>query len=150
VQQHALDEQVLAFFGGQWFTGTAFQEKTAYVVDGVLTFEPPARVDATIHLEGGYVVPPFGEAHNHNVEHSSRIGRTIGQYLRDGVFYVRNPNNLPYSPGLRAEIIVVPGLTGRKRRATGAAGRTHGVVPGLPARDRRKAPRLVAPPPIRP
>jgi hypothetical protein len=64
-------------------------------VDGVLTFEPPARVDSTIQLAGGYVIPPFGEAHNHNIEHSSRITRTIGQYLRDGVFYVKNPNNLP-------------------------------------------------------
>lgn len=41
------------------------------------------------------MVPPFGEAHNHNVEPSSRIGRTIERYLRDGVFYVKNPNNLP-------------------------------------------------------
>ena len=88
-------ERVLAFVGGRWLTGSGFEKRTAYAVDGVLTLERPARVDSTVHLAGGYVVPPFGEAHNHNVEHSSRIGRTIGQYLRDGVFYVKNPNNLP-------------------------------------------------------
>jgi hypothetical protein len=93
-QQHGHGERT-AFIGGRWFTGTAFEEKTAYVVDGVLTFDPLARVDSTIQLAGGYVIPAFGEAHNHNVEHSSRIGRTIEQYLRDGVFYVKNPNNLP-------------------------------------------------------
>lgn len=93
--RHASAERVLAFVGGQWFTGTAFEERTAFAVDGVLTFMQPARVDSTIHLAGGYVVPPFGDAHNHNVEHSSRIMATIEQYLRDGVFYVKNPNNLP-------------------------------------------------------
>jgi hypothetical protein len=89
------DDRVLAFVGGRWFTGTAFEERTAYAVGGVLTFELPTRVDSTVHLGGGYVIPPFGEAHNHNVEHSSRIARTIERYLQDGVFYVRNPNNLP-------------------------------------------------------
>ena len=64
-QGSAPGERVLAFGGGRWFTGSAFEEGTAFAVDGVLTFEPPARVDSTIHLAGGYVVPPFGEAHNH-------------------------------------------------------------------------------------
>jgi hypothetical protein len=108
VQQHVLGERVLAFDGGRWFTGTAFEERTAYAVDGVLTFEAPARVDSTIHLAGGYVVPPFGEAHNHNIEHSSGIGRTIRQYLRDGVFYVKNPNNLPRTRYPLAGTVNVP------------------------------------------
>lgn len=86
---------VLAFVGGRWFTGTGFEAATAYAVGGILTFQAPARVDSTIDLAGGYVVPPFGEAHNHNVEHSSRIEQTLAQYLRDGVFYVQNPNVLP-------------------------------------------------------
>jgi hypothetical protein len=107
-QRHAPEERVLAFVGGRWFTGTAFEERTAFAVDGVLTFEPPFGVDSTINLEGGYVIPPFGEAHNHNVEHSSRIMRTIGQYLRDGVFYVKNPNNLPRTRHSLAGTINVP------------------------------------------
>jgi hypothetical protein len=108
VQPRDASERVLAFVGGRWFTGTAFEERTAYAVDGVLTFEPPARVDSTLHLAGGYVVPPFGEAHNHNIEHSSRIERTIARYVRDGVFYVRNPNNLPRTRHPLAGAIDVP------------------------------------------
>jgi len=94
-QRQAPEGQVLAFVGGLWFTGAEFEEMTAFALDGVLTFVQPAHVDSTIHLAGGYVVPPFGEAHNHNVEHSSRVHATVEQYLRDGVFYVKNPNNLP-------------------------------------------------------
>jgi hypothetical protein len=101
-------ERVLAFVGGLWFTGTAFEERTAFAVDGVLTFVQPARVDSTIHLAGGYVVPPFGEAHNHNVEHSSRVVVTIEQYLQDGIFYVKNPNNLPRTRHPLAGTINVP------------------------------------------
>gem|GEM_PF-195155 len=107
-QQHAPGERVLAFVGGLWFTGTAFEERTAFAVNGILTFVQPAIVDSTIHLAGGYVVPPFGEAHNHNVEHSSRIMPTIGQYLQDGVFYVKNPNNLPRTRHPLAGTINVP------------------------------------------
>lgn len=40
---------------------------------------------------------PFGEAHNHNIEASSRLGAVIQSYLRAGVFYIQNPNNLPNS-----------------------------------------------------
>lgn len=87
----------LAFLNGRWFNGVSFDERAAYAVNGTLTFARPARIDSTVELHGGYVVPPFGEAHNHNVEHSSRVDATIRQYVADGVFYVKNPNNLPRS-----------------------------------------------------
>lgn len=89
------DARALAFTGGRWFNGASFEERIAYAVNGTLTFARPARVDSTLDLAGGYVIPPFGEAHNHNVEHSSRIEATIAQYIADGVFYVKNPSNLP-------------------------------------------------------
>jgi hypothetical protein len=40
------------------------------------------------------VVPPFGEAHNHNVE-GAEPEKVIRRYLEDGIFYVKSPNNLP-------------------------------------------------------
>jgi len=40
-------------------------------------------------------VPPFGEAHNHNVEESGRLDAVLAAYRRAGVFYVQNPNSLP-------------------------------------------------------
>jgi hypothetical protein len=50
-----------------------------------------------IDLAGRWIVPPFGEAHNHNIDYStpSRTDSLIRRYLRDGVFYVKNPGNLP-------------------------------------------------------
>lgn len=85
----------LAFVRGRWFTGDAFAERTVYAVGGVFADAAPARVDSMVDLAGAYVVPPFGEAHNHNVEPSRRADALLARYLRDGVFYVKNPNSLP-------------------------------------------------------
>jgi hypothetical protein len=85
----------VAYVNGSWFDGERFMPRTMYVVDGVLVSDRPADVLATIDLAGGFVIPPFGEAHNHNVEHSARVEQTLARYLRDGVFYVQNLNILP-------------------------------------------------------
>ena len=68
-----------------------------YVVDGRLRSLRPLKVDSVLDITGRYVVPPFGEAHNHNLEFSSgpRTDSLIARYRRDGVFYVKNPGNLP-------------------------------------------------------
>ena len=87
--------QSIAFTHGLWFDGRAFVPKTAYSVDGRLTFRKPAHIDSTIDLAGGYVLPPFGEAHNHNVEPLNKIGPLVETYLRHGIFYVKNPDCLP-------------------------------------------------------
>jgi imidazolonepropionase-like amidohydrolase len=80
---------------GRWFDGHAFQARTVYVVDGVFRSAAPARVDTVIDLRGGYVVPPYGEAHNHNIAQSSRIDGQLQRYAEEGIFYVLNPNSLP-------------------------------------------------------
>ncbi len=86
-------QRSLHFSGGRWFDGSGFVAAEYYSVAGVLTARRPARVDSVIDLTGKFVVPPYGEAHNHNVE-SSRIDSAIAMYLRRGVFYVKNPNSL--------------------------------------------------------
>jgi len=83
------------FINGQWFDGQNFRAKRFYSVSGVLTTRKPARVDSVVDLTGKFVIPPFGEAHNHNVEDSRRVDEMIRTYLQDGIFYVKNPNNLP-------------------------------------------------------
>lgn len=85
------------FAGGLWFDGQKFIAKKFYTVGGRLTAKKPARIDSSFDLTGKYVVPPFGEAHNHNVEWSNeeRFARTRRMYLEAGIFYVKNPNNLP-------------------------------------------------------
>jgi len=82
-----------AYEHGRWFVGGGFAEGTVYVVDGRLTRTRPGAVDSTVDLSGGWVVPPFGEAHNHNVE-SSRFAAVNLRYMREGIFYVKNPNSL--------------------------------------------------------
>ena len=85
----------MAFLNGRWFDGTKFVERTLYSIDGVFTAERPGQVDTTLDLEGGFVVPPFAEAHNHDVEGDPQA--VIPRYLAAGVFYVKNPNSLPRS-----------------------------------------------------
>lgn len=87
--------KTIAFTNGKWFDGRSFRPRTGYSVSSVLTFRRPARVDTVVDLGGGFVIPPFGEAHNHNVEPLAKIDLLIPRYLQHGIFYVKNPNNLP-------------------------------------------------------
>ena len=90
-------QPTIAFTGGRWFNGRDFETRVMYTANGLFQSERPARIDTTIDLAGGFVVPPFGEAHNHNVEGSSRTDMTLARYIAQGIFYVMNPNSLPRS-----------------------------------------------------
>ena len=78
-----------AYVNGLWFDGEGFVAKTVYVVQGRLTSDRPGRVDNTYDLAGGYVIPPFGEAHNHDLASGHEIDQRIREYLADGVFYAK-------------------------------------------------------------
>jgi len=91
----------VAFTNGWWFNGHSFARTPAYAVDGNLTFRRPARIGSHIDLGGGYVLPPFGEAHNHNVEPLNKIDPLVARYLQHGILYVKNPDCLP---GTRAQL----------------------------------------------
>ena len=63
----------LALTGGHWFDGQTFRDHTTdkhtvYSASGYFTSKKPARIDAVIDLKNWFVVPPFGEAHNHNAD----------------------------------------------------------------------------------
>jgi predicted amidohydrolase YtcJ len=77
---------------GLWFDGYRFVAGTRYAVYGAITERRPEPIDSVIDLHGGYVVPAFGEAHNHNAV-ASDTG-IAGKYLRAGIYYVKNPNSL--------------------------------------------------------
>lgn len=98
---------------GYWFNGTSFDAITRYTVYGSITDRQPVPVDSVIDLQGAYVVPAFGEAHNHNaVASDTGIGN---RYLRAGIYYVKNPSNLPRDRATVKGIDVVfsnGGLTG--------------------------------------
>ncbi|MEM1269583.1 MAG: amidohydrolase family protein [Bacteroidota bacterium] len=86
--------QTYAFVNGRWFNGEAFESRTVYVADGVFVAAPPASIDSTYDLGGRYVVPPFGEAHNHNLDSDFRLQDRIRQYLLDGVFYAKMQSSI--------------------------------------------------------
>jgi len=78
-----------AFINGRWFTGRDFKTRTFYSVAGILQAKHPARVDSTIDLAGGFVVPPFGDAHTHNLNGPSQLPTLARAYLEEGTFYVQ-------------------------------------------------------------
>lgn len=79
---------------GQWFDGQGFRRQTFYSVDRLLTRDKPPRVDAVLDLEGGYVVPPFADAHCHHFATPAQLRQHIEMYLRDGVFYAKVQGNV--------------------------------------------------------
>ena len=86
----------LEFANGQWFNGSSFEHRTMYSVNAHFTLTKPASIDRTLNLEGTWIVPPFADAHNHNVTSiEARDRPAIQKYLSDGVFYVKIQGNLP-------------------------------------------------------
>lgn len=83
------------FINGNWFDGKRFRRRSFYSVNNLLTSKKPAKIDETVDLKNGYVVPPFAEGHNHWLEPQA-VDEYIRNYLRDGVFYVKDEANLPY------------------------------------------------------
>jgi imidazolonepropionase-like amidohydrolase len=106
----AAREHSYEFANGRRFDGKKFVQGTFYVINSTLTFRKPDHVDRTIDLTGKYVIPPFGEAHNHNLVWSDEAGfsRLKNKYLADGIFYVKNPTNLPRTRAPLASRINIP------------------------------------------
>lgn len=82
------------FTNGQWFDGKGFRRRTFYSVNGVLAEKAPRKIDEVVDLQNGFVVPPFSEAHNHNIERDYNLKKQTLAYLKDGIFYVKIPNSL--------------------------------------------------------
>ncbi|MDQ2922597.1 MAG: serine hydrolase [Acidobacteriota bacterium] len=125
------------FINGRWFDGQGFRSKRYYSVNGVLTSKKPVRVDSVIDLSGKYVIPPFGEAHNHNLDWSSdeQFARIKRMYLDDGVFYIKNPNNLPRATApLRGKINIPTSLDGAFANGGLTASGGHPIEVVIPRR----------------
>jgi hypothetical protein len=121
----------IAFVGGRWFDGTGFRERAMYSADGFFVASLSGKPDTIVDLAGAYVVPPFADAHNHNVEFygDARSRAVIAKYLGAGVFYDQNPLTLERARAGMAGLVNVPtgvdvisavgGLTGKGGHPTG-------------------------------
>ncbi len=88
--QSPTPEPVIHFIHGQWFDGAAFVPTDFYVESGVLTPHPSSLAHLrTVDLHNHFVVPPFGDAHEHNFDSLSNTPAVVAQYLRDGIFYAQ-------------------------------------------------------------
>jgi predicted amidohydrolase YtcJ len=82
------------FINGHWFDGNKFQGRVFYSVAGTFAANPPQKIDKEINLQNGYVIPPFGDAHNHYISGPFKIDEILYQYLTDGIFYAKNPASI--------------------------------------------------------
>lgn len=89
--------KTIHFINGQWFNGKDFTKGDFYSVNGVLRKQQPERVDTTIDLKNQYIIPPFGEAHNHSPDTDQELDAFVERYLADGIFYIKNPNSIPFT-----------------------------------------------------
>ncbi|RXK60955.1 hypothetical protein ESA94_10905 [Lacibacter luteus] len=90
-------QKTIRFINGQWFNGIGFTAAEFYSVNGYLTKNKPAAVDTVVDLKNQFVIPPFGEAHNHSPETDQDLDVYIERYLSDGIFYIKNPNSIPFA-----------------------------------------------------
>ncbi len=79
-----------AFVDGKWFTGEDFESATFYAVDGVLAKRKPPDPIETVDLQGGFVVPAFGDAHAHFPSTEQNFEMANRNFLQAGTFYVLN------------------------------------------------------------
>lgn len=121
----------IAFENGRWHGWGRFEERSVmYSVDGVLTRSRPARIDRVVDLEGGWVVPPFGEAHTHRTGDPSRLEDDLADFTAAGVFYamVQDPS-AEVTPGQWA-LARDPG-TPDVAYTQGVVTPSWGVIPGM-------------------
>jgi imidazolonepropionase-like amidohydrolase len=95
-QPDASSSRIVAYEGGYVWNGTDFSNQPLFVRGGTFVASP-TTVDTTIQLDGGYVVPPFGDAHTHNLG-AGGISQQVAQdlYVPQGIFYAMDLTN-PYS-----------------------------------------------------
>ena len=94
-----------AYGGDHILDGEAFVPGTIHVRGGVIVDPGDAAAGTTVDLEGAFVIPPLGEAHNHNLDAPAGVKAVSDLYMKDGIFYVKNPNSVAmYSTPAREKL----------------------------------------------
>lgn len=77
----------------KWFDGKTFRSEPLYIVEGKFTFSAPDTIMQTIDARYGYLIPPFAEAHNHNI-FPLGFAHTLKNYKEHGVLYAMSQGNI--------------------------------------------------------
>lgn len=85
----------VAYLNARVLDDSTFVERALVVEGGRFVDADPATASRTVDLSGAYLVPPFCEAHNHNLGSADGNQEAIDQYLSEGIFYVGVLSNLP-------------------------------------------------------
>jgi imidazolonepropionase-like amidohydrolase len=89
--------QTVFFKDGNWFDGEKFVRRSFYSVNGVLRSKPSGKVDTTYDLRENYLLPPFADAHTHNLDGAFQLTEQANNYVQEGTAYVMVLTN--YSTG---------------------------------------------------
>ncbi len=92
--------QTIKFKGGQVFVKeiefdninlkNGFISKDFIVANGKIHFDFNEKIDTTIDLTSKWVIPPFADAHTHNLDRQWQLSYLPNKYLNEGCFYILN------------------------------------------------------------
>lgn len=104
VAQAAGPQEAYRFVNGHWFDGNGFVAREVLVAGGIFRQDVGDAQPRVVNLEGGYVLPGYGNAHSHGIGNSDFTGES-SKFLERGVFYVANPNNLGARAAAAREVL---------------------------------------------
>lgn len=97
------------FTNGNWFDGKTFKRKTFYSVNGILAAKRPAKIDETVDLKHGFVIPPFAEAHTHKLDNQAEAGEQSLRFIKEGTMYAMVLNNYASNAAANRRLFNKPG-----------------------------------------
>lgn len=83
----AAQARIVAFENGYWWQHGKFVKQNWYSVNGLLQKEIEGQVDEVIDLDGQFVLPPYAEGHNHNLQNPWLAQNFITSYTANGILY---------------------------------------------------------------
>lgn len=81
--------KVYEFKNGKWFDGKGFKRQKMYSVGGIFTKKKPSKIDESVDLQNGFVIPPLADAHTHHFDSSYTVAEQVAMSLKDGIFYAK-------------------------------------------------------------
>jgi len=138
-QTSSSPDRTVAYVNGHVWNGDRFDDRPIYVQGGQFV-EVPVKADTTIDLDGGYVIPPFGDAHTHNLGKGGiSIQMADSLYLPRGIFYAADLTN-PYSETTTERDYLDPPMSIREHSRRETTLDVVYALGGLTASDSHPAP----------